>query len=94
MKIILKVLLFPVTLALFVIVAVCRFVVRFSGAPLSILPFVAFVIAVLAPILLKQPQSALSAGILAFLISPFALPRFAEWLIDKLDGLNLAIRPI
>jgi hypothetical protein len=31
---------------------------------------------------------------LAFIISPFGLPKLADWLLDRLDGLNMAIRSI
>lgn len=94
MRIALKVLLFPVTLALSVIVAIARFVCHFSGALLSIAAGIVFIIAALALILLHDTRAAISAGVLAFVISPFGLPMLAEWLVDRLDDLNILVKSI
>lgn len=94
MRFLIKILLFPVTLALSILVLVSRFICSFSGVLLSILSFVAFVIGVLALVMLKQPSSALNAGIIAFITSPFGIPLLAEWLTDRLEDLNGAIQSI
>ena len=94
MRIALKILLFPVTLALSVIVAIARFVCHFSGAVLGIVSSIVFIIAVLALILLRDTTAALNAGIIAFVISPFGLPMLAEWLVDRLDDLNILVKSI
>lgn len=94
MRIVLKILLFPVTLVLGLVVAIARFVCHFSGALLSIAAGIVFTIAVLALILLGDARAAISAGVLAFAISPFGLPMLAEWLVDRLDDLNVLVKSI
>lgn len=97
MRIIFKILLFPVTLALSVFVTVCRFVCHFSGALFSVASGIVFTIAFLGLVLpvAKLPiQTHVMLFALAFAISPFGIPMLAVWLLDRLDNLNLAIRSI
>lgn len=94
MRIAFKILLFPITLILSVMVAVCRFVCHFSGALLGIVSSIVFLIALLALILLKDAKAALNAGIIAFVISPFGLPLLMEWLVDRLDDFNCLVKSI
>lgn len=85
------------TLALSVIVAACRFVCHFSGALLSVASGLVFTVALLGfilPVTRLPLQSQVMMFVLAFLISPFGIPKLADWLLDKLDDLNLAIRSI
>ena len=94
MRILIKVLLFPITLLLSINVAVFRFACHFSGAVLGIVSSIVFIIALLALILLQDRLAALNAGILAFAISPFGLPKLAEWMVDRLDDLNILVKSI
>lgn len=94
MRPVLKILFFPITLLLSIIVLFSRFVCDLSGRLLAVVSFVVFVISVLALLLLKDPKSALTAAIIAFVISPYGVTKLLEWLVDKLDGLNCAIKSI
>ena len=94
MRILIKILLFPLTLLLSISVAAFRFVCHFSGAVLGIVSSIVFIIALLALILLRDTTAALNAGIIAFVISPFGLPKLAEWLVDRLDDLNILVKSI
>ena len=94
MRLLLKVLLSPITLALSVLIAFGRFIAELSGAILAIAAVVVFAIALGTLILLKDPAGALVTGVIAFVISPYGFPKLAEWLIDRLDDLNYAIRSI
>ena len=94
MRILIKILLFPLTLLLAIIVAAFRFAYHLSSVALGILSSIAGIIALLALVLLHDKAAALNAGIIAFVISPFGLPTLAEWLVDRLDDLNFAIRSI
>ncbi|WP_019849291.1 CD1845 family protein [Desulfitobacterium sp. PCE1] len=38
--------------------------------------------------------TALTTAAVAFLISPYGIPKLAEWFIDRLDDLNCAIKSI
>lgn len=89
-----KVLLFPVTLALSLIVATSRFLCSFSSALLSVLSSIIFLVAVLALLLLKDPMAALNASVIAFVISPYGIPRLVEWLVDRLDDFNYFMQSI
>jgi hypothetical protein len=94
MRILIKVLLFPITLLLSITVAVFRFACHFSGAVLGIASSIVFILAVLALILLRDAAAALNASILAFVISPYGIPKLAEWLVDRLDDLNGLVKSI
>ena len=97
MRILFKILLFPVTLSLSVVVGFCRFVRHIAGGLLAVVSGLVFMIALLGLILpvVKLPaENFISMFALSFLISPFGLPKLADWLLDRLDGLNMAIRSI
>lgn len=94
MRLLLKVLLFPITIVLSVFITFARFISELSGALLAIAAVIVFVLALGTLILLKDPQGALVTCIIAFVISPYGIPKLAEWLIDRLDDLNNIIRAI
>lgn len=88
MRLILKILLFPVVLILTIFVAVCRFLCAFSTVLLSIAAFVIFAIALGMMILLQDVPTGLKIMVLAWLISPYGIPLFASWLVEKVNDLN------
>ena len=95
MRILFRIMLFPVTLTLAVIVGLCRFVCRFAGGLLTVAASLIFIITLLGLILpvTKLPAASYAAMFaLAFAISPFGLAKLADWLLDRLDGLNTTIR--
>ncbi len=94
MRLLFKIVLFPITLALSIAVGICRFVCDCSGAVLGVIATLLFALALLTLILLKEPGGALTTAVIAFLISPYGIPKLAEWCIDRLDDLNLAIKSI
>ena len=94
MRILITILLFPITLLLSIVVAVFRFACHFSGAVLGIASSIVFIIALLALVLLRDTAAALNAGVLAFIISPYGLPKLAEWMVDRLDDLNVLVKYI
>lgn len=94
MRILAKIFLFPVVVALTVLVAVCRFVCAFSGVLLGVLSFLVFLIALGSIFLLRDVHYGITALIMAFAISPYGIPLFVSWIVDKLDDLNFAIRSI
>lgn len=94
MRLLMKILLFPITLALSIVVGVCRFVCDCSGAPLGVIATLLFTMAALTLILLRDSGAALTTAATAFLISPYGIPKLAEWFIDRLDDLNCAIKSI
>ncbi len=97
MRILLKFALFPVTMALSVIVRLCRFVCHCAGGLLTVASGLVFIITLLGLILPVTKLPAASYAVmfaLAFAISPFGLAKLADWLLDRLDGLNTTIRSI
>ena len=94
MRILLKILLFPITLVLSVIVLVCEFLCVFSTMLLSILAFLMFVLALAIMILLGEVGEGLKALLAAYLISPYGVPMLAAWLIGAVGGINERLKAI
>lgn len=94
MRILFRIVLFPITLALSIVVGAGRFVCGFSGAVLGVISTLLLTLALLTLILLKEPGGALTTAIIAFVVSPYGIPWLAEWLVDRLEDLNFAIKSI
>ena len=94
MRILLKLLLFPITLILTILILFFDFICLFSTAVLSILSFVVFMIALGTIFILRETSEGIKAIVLAYLISPYGIPLFAAWLIAKMDGLNDLLKSI
>ena len=94
MRLLFKVVLFPITLALSIVVGIFRFVCDCSGAVLGVIASLLFMLALLTLILLKEPSGALTTAVIAFVVSPYGIPKLAEWFIDRLDDLNGAMKSI
>lgn len=94
MRILLKILLFPVTLSLSIILLVCQFLCVFSSMLLSVLAFLLFVLALAIMVLLGEVGEGLKTLLAAYLISPYGVPMFAAWLVDAVDGLNQRLKSI
>lgn len=88
MRILLKILLFPITLILTVLILILDFICLFSTAVLSILSFVVFMIALGTIFILRETSEGIKYIVLAYLISPYGIPMFAAWLIARIEGLN------
>lgn len=94
MRILAKILLLPVVVALTILVAVCRFICSFSGVVLFVLAGLLFLVGLGTLTLLRDPRGSVVSFVLAFLISPYGIPLFLNWIVDKLDDLNCAIKSI
>ena len=94
MRILLKILLFPVTLMISVILLVCQFVCIFSSMLLSILAFFLFTLGLATMLLLGETEQGISALFIAFLISPNGIPMLAAWLIGTVGGINERLKSI
>lgn len=94
MRILLKILLFPITLVLSVVVLVCQFLCVFSSMLLSILALLLFVLALAIMLLLGEVEEGLKGLLIAYLISPYGVPMLASWLIGTVDGLNERLKAI
>ena len=54
----------------------------------------AFLIGLGTLIVLRGPHGSVFDFVLAFLISPYGIPLFLDWVVDKLDDLEFAIQNI
>lgn len=106
MRIFFKILLFPISLLLTIVVAVSMFLVERCAGILNIFSGIVFLAALVgySQYLFGWPfgiagnmptlQLAIFGTVFAFLLSPFGLPTLAAWLLGKLDNLNCAIKSI
>ena len=91
MRLLLKFISLPFILITWVLYGVCRLLVLVSGVILGILSGITLVAA--AVLFFKAgvlPGVAFLA--IAFLISPYGLPRLAAWLTGKIGGINYVLR--
>ena len=91
MRLLFKILLLPVILITWLLYGVCRLIVLASGVLLGILSGMALIA---AGVLLFKVGVLPGAVVLtiAFLISPYGIPKLAAWLTGKLGGLNYTLR--
>ena len=94
MRLIFKILLFPVTLVLTILILVSRFLCDFSTVILGIIAFVFFMLGLGTMILLKEVGDGFKILLIAYVISPYGLPLFSSWLVERLDDLNYMLKSI
>ena len=93
LKLILKIVIAPVILLLTLAIRICVGLVYVSGL---VLGFLSMVIALLgvAVLVTYSPQNGVILLVIAFLISPFGLPKLAFWPLGKVQGLNFAAKNV
>lgn len=91
LKLLLKLLVLPFIAVLTLFVLFCTFILACSGLFFGTVSFIGFVLAV-GVLFTVDMWAGILLLIAAFLVSPFGLPLLAEWLVEKLDGLNCAIK--
>ena len=106
LRILLKILLLPITLVLSIIVAISMFAIERIAGLLNIFSGIIFLAALVgySQYLFGWPfgiagnvptlQLAIFATVFAFILSPYGLPFVAMWLIGKLNDLNCVIKSI
>ena len=93
MRIIIKILLFPIVLALTLLVAFCRFFCLFSGMALGIVAFLLFLLGIVV-LFAGRVDGFIGFLVLAWLVSPFGLPLAASWLTERVAGFNHMLKSI
>lgn len=93
MKILLKIVVVPLVVLLTLGIWICVGLVYVSGLMLGL---VSMVIAILggAVLVTYSPQNGFILLVIAFLISPFGLPKLAFWLLGKVQDLKFAIQDL
>lgn len=84
MRCILRIILFPITLILSILIAFSKSIVTISGIILGPLSFL-IVLGVRACFIQNEMKLGIEALIIAFLISPYGLPKIAMWLVEYLE---------
>lgn len=93
MRIILKILLFPIVLALTILVAFCRFFCLFSGMVLGLLAALLFLLGLLV-LFAGQLDGFIGFTVLAWLVSPYGLPLAASWLTERVADFKDMLKSI
>ena len=83
----------PVILLLTLAIWICVGLVYVSGLVLGLLSTVIALLGV-AVLMTYSPQNGLILLVIAFLISPFGLPKLAFWLLGKVQDLKFAIQDL
>lgn len=92
-KLLLKIVIAPVVLFLTLAIWICVGLVYVSGLVLGLLSMVIALLGV-AVLVTYSPQNGLILLVIAFLISPFGLPKLAFWLLGKVQDLKFAIQDL
>ena len=93
LKLILKIMIAPVILLLTLAIWICVGMVYVSGLVLSLVSMV-FVLLGVGVLMTYSPQNGLILLVIAFLISPFGLPKLAFWLLGKVQDLKFIIKDL
>jgi hypothetical protein len=91
MKILFKLIAVPFMLALTIIVPVLTFLFCYAATFLEIVSGIGVLISVIMLFAGERFDGCVILA-LSFLISPLGIPAIAEWLIDRLNGLNYLLR--
>ena len=93
MRIIIKILLFPIVLALTLLVAFCRFFCLFSGMVLGIVAVLLFLLGIVV-LFAGRVDGFIGFLVLAWLVSPYGLPLAASWLTERVADFNHMLKSI
>lgn len=89
MRIIIKILLFPIVLALTLLVAFCLF----SGMVFGIAAFLLFLLGIVV-LFAGRVDGFIGFLVLAWLVSPYGLPLAASWLTERVADFNHMLKSI
>lgn len=84
MRWIIKIILFPIILLLSILISFLKFIISVSGMILGILSFLV-VLGSIAALVQKDTTIFIQALIIAFLISPYGLPKIALWVTAYIE---------
>ena len=91
LKLMLKIVAAPLIVLLTLFVWTCVALVYVSGLVLGLVSMVIALLGV-AVLVIYSPQNGLILLLIAFLISPYGLPKLAFWVLGKVQGLKFAIQ--
>ena len=91
MRLILKILVAPLVVALTLFVWICTILLYCTGMVLGLAALVVALLGV-AVLVTYSMQNGIILLVIAFLISPMGLPTAAAWLLGKVQGLRYVIQ--
>ncbi len=94
MRIIRKILFFPITLALSIVVAILRLLCQMSSIVLALISMLILAIGLCTIVLMQNTSEGFGILGLAFLVSPFGIPLIATLLVELLGGFNELLKGI
>lgn len=74
-----------------IVVSILKFLFCFAVVVLNIISGIFLIIGVIT-LIMDNTTNGIIIIVIAFLISPFGIPRIVDWLIDKLDDINEALK--
>lgn len=92
-KLLLKIAVAPVIVALTLFVWICVGIVYISGLVLGLISMVVALLGV-AVLITYSPQNGIILLVMALLISPYGLPMAAFWLLGKVQDLKFVIQDL
>ena len=84
MRWIIKIILFPIILLLSILISFLKFIISVSGMILGILSFLV-VLGSITALVQKDTTTFIQVLIIAFLISPYGLPKIALWVTAYIE---------
>ncbi len=93
LKLLLKIVIAPVILLLTLAIWICVGIVYVSGMVLSLVSMV-FVLLGVGVLVTYSPQNGLILLMIAYLLSPFGLPKLAFWMLGKVQDLKFVIQDL
>ena len=93
LKLLLKIAIAPVILLLTLAIGICVGLVYVSGMVLSLVSMV-FVLLGVGVLVTYSPQNGLILLMIAYLLSPFGLPKLAFWMLGKVQDLKFVIQDL
>ena len=93
LKLLLKIVIAPVILLLTLAIWICVGLVYVSGMVLSLVSMV-FVLLGVGVLVTYSPQNGLILLMIAYLLSPFGLPKLAFWMLGKVQDLKFVIQDL
>lgn len=91
MRFILRIFLLPLHLVLSALTSITTFMLCILGAGCGVISVIVSIIAV-AAFVAGETTGAIAFLVIAVLVSPFALPAVADWLIEKLRALTFVLK--
>lgn len=86
-----KMLALPLIAVMTFTVLFCTFLLACSDLFFGMASFIAFVLGI-GVLLMGNMWAGILILVAAFLVSPFGIPLFAEWLVDRLEDLNSSVK--